>query len=480
MTSGITTTWSRHRVSCHDTPIRSILTYGFLVDGVLDGQVLKTSFEKLVERWPILGSRAAKDDDDNLIWLTPTRFSPCVPHFTFSHRTSPDHFVPSQPTRTPSTHLPSPEMKEIFNPPAELHHPSIEGYIESSQPIFHLQITSSEKKKKKKTAIGLTVPHCFCDAGGMKSILSAWSEVMREGGVEGVGDVEEDTLFLEKIGMKDERVKGEGTLPKSMWIHDIPDEPIQTQAGPLPAPRGGNRGEGRWVIVPNVWLRELKRRCMNEIGDQGWVSEGDVLYAWWAKMVYSEKSQSDSTSDRSLVLTIPMDLRPRLLELSARPYLHNAVAPTVLVYPSHSAFRSQSVANIAKQIREAINSHTEDEIRQTLRIKTELAITSRDKKKMATHFPPDADRMTVSNWLKMRWPSKGQAPSETWLDFSPALRQGSEGAGEVLWSNIGFLPGIGARPAGMACSKDEDGVWMWFSMAVWRWDMVDRELQSLN
>ncbi|WWD15593.1 hypothetical protein CI109_100015 [Kwoniella shandongensis] len=492
--------WTEHKVSCHDTPITSILTYGFVIDGNLDPQILKNSFERVVERWPILGSRAGRDHNGELIWRAPTKFSSAIPHFTSSHHRTPSVplDLPKPSTRTPSIHLgPS---KALFAPPAHLHHSSIEGYITASQPIFHVQITALENDV---TAVGITVPHAFCDAGGMKEILKEWNVTMHrrlsesnQGEGEGRRDIVDATLFLEKIGMSTSRKE---ELPKGLWIHDISNGPTPNSTSKTPT-QPTQKGEGKWVFVRNDWLADLKRRCVDEIEGGSWVSEGDVLYAWWAKTVYSpsitESAPTAGASNgayqpapRPLVITIPMDLRTRLNELSSssKKYLHNAVGATVLTYPSVEAFHSLSIAHVALQIRQAITSHTEDEIRQTLRIKTDLAHGQNKRRSVATHFPPGGvERITLSNWLKMSWPSRDQL--SPWLDFSPAIvakrpstssyEDGASGSGSVIWSDIGFLPGVGARPAGMAVSRDQRGVWMWFSMADWRWDAVDKVLKA--
>lgn len=150
----------------------------------------------------------------------------------------------------------------VFLPPAHLAQSNISGYVFTQQPILHLQITHTSNG----TAVGLTIPHCFADAGGMKEIISAWTTVLRQGSLK---DLNEDTLFLEHINAPIDEV------PPGLWLHDtiVPLAPGQAEA--------------RWIFVPDDILASMKESCMKELGEGQWVSKGDVLYAWLVKVGFT-------------------------------------------------------------------------------------------------------------------------------------------------------------------------------------------------
>ncbi|KAJ6575154.1 hypothetical protein B0H19DRAFT_629940 [Mycena capillaripes] len=180
-----------------------------------------------------------------------------------------DNFQIPARTAQPSIFTPSPST--IFQPPAHLRHDHLSFYESSSQPILHLQIVQF---LDEKTSIGLTIPECFCDAGGMKEILAAWSSILVKGGnTAGLPAIVEDTKILEKIVPE----ISSDEAPRSLWKHNLPSQ--------LDA--SFDEEDTRWLFMPAETLAKLTQGCRDELAlgtDQVQVSEGDVLLAWWAKV----------------------------------------------------------------------------------------------------------------------------------------------------------------------------------------------------
>lgn len=188
-----------------------------------------------------------------------------------------DHFQLPTPTAQPSIFVPS--ASTIFEPPAHLRHSNLSLYESSSQPILHLQVVQFSDEK---TSVGLTIPQCFCDAGGMKEILSAWSCILSKGGIaDNVPAIVEDTVILEKI--VPEIGGNDAPAPKSLWTHYLPSQ--------VPANSSDENSEAdtRWLFMPAETLTEMTRECRDELtsGTERsdiQVSEAEVLLAWWVKV----------------------------------------------------------------------------------------------------------------------------------------------------------------------------------------------------
>ncbi|KAF8216202.1 hypothetical protein K438DRAFT_631067 [Mycena galopus ATCC 62051] len=244
-------------------PNQSVVTYGFIVDGHLHRLRLKNSLETLVNHWNILGARIVKDTQSLFEYHIPSTFGDEVEAFTFDSEvlSTPlsDRFEIPPPTAEPSIFTPSPST--IFQPPIHLRHDCLSQYESASQPILHLQIVQFSDEK---TSVGLTVPRCFCDAGGMKEILSAWSSILAKGGItENIPAVIQDRMALEN-----ER-------------EDDSDTPLPSQVS-LAHPDEESKKETRWLFMPSETLVKLTRECRDDLALQGCdvqVDETDVLLA---------------------------------------------------------------------------------------------------------------------------------------------------------------------------------------------------------
>lgn len=100
----------------------------------------------------------------------------------------------------------------------------------------------------------------------------------------------EDTMFLEKVKL-DEANKEENTddkVPGSLWEHDLSNQTTANLSSHKDEAQTV-REEARWLFVPDEYLDKMTQECRDYLksatkeGNKQWVSEGDVLLAWWAK-----------------------------------------------------------------------------------------------------------------------------------------------------------------------------------------------------
>ncbi|KAJ7487625.1 hypothetical protein B0H11DRAFT_1102798 [Mycena galericulata] len=478
------------------------MTYGFVVDGRLHRLRLKDTLEKLISsHWKILGARIGKDKQGQYEYRVPSIFNEETEPMTFDYQifSTPlsNHFQMPLPTAEPSVFPPS--SSTIFQPPPHLRQEDLSLYESVAQPVLHLQIAQFSDEK---TSVGLTIPHCFCDAQGMKEILAAWSNIMSNAG--SVPDIVDDPRILEKVSAE---VAGQDDgLPGSLWAHHIPGVPATTSySNDLSSEEV--QEESRWIFMPAEFLARMTQECRDELKlcteYDVEVSEWDVLVAWWAKAVYSTKHPKAQLPP--LAVCVPLNLRDRLPALANPIYLHNAIHMSTHIFPSSASLAQITRPQLALTFRRTVLLATTQEITQTLMHKTQLYYSTVNRSTVATHFPPGAEEFVLCNWLDMTW------ASEDWLDFQPAVmdkidmsqsfqsRRGMGrgrgrrdatrekrtpekiGSGKILWANVDVASRAVQKPKGIAVRKDENGIWIRFTLANWRWkigalaDMAERK-----
>ncbi|KAJ7783816.1 hypothetical protein DFH07DRAFT_205754 [Mycena maculata] len=286
--------------------------------------------------------------------------------------------------------------------------------------------------------------------------------------------------------------------PGSLWNHNRPG------GSPPKHPSDGLEEDSRWIFVPADFLAKMTQDCRDELKAGGkesqvWVSEGDVLLAWWAKAVYS--TNSPETRRPPLAVSIPLNIRDRLPALANRTYLHNAIHMSTHVFPTSESLAQIPLSQLALTFRRTIMLATTEEIARSLMYKTQTYYSTDDHSVLATHFPPTSEKFVLSNWLGMNWASEG------WLNFRPALmdrldtsqsfqtrRRGrgrgeirerrtaeKTGSGKIIWADVSGASRVVTKTNGMAVRKDDNGVWVRYNLVKWRWkagvlaEMVERQ-----
>lgn len=164
-------------------------------------------------------------------------------------------------------------------------HPrTTEDWLNSDRPAISMHIVVF----LDATLVTLTVHHVFADALGLVGIYQAWTAILD-------GRDDEIPPFL---GFEED--------PLGYLVEDIPTaqdslaspETVQSVDHMPPAE------EGRHVRIPGSCVRELKEQAMNDLHDQTgdrklFVSESDILYAWWAR---THVSVVDPPRDQAITL----------------------------------------------------------------------------------------------------------------------------------------------------------------------------------
>ena len=168
----------------------------------------------------------------------------------------------------------------VFVAPPELAYRTSYEITGRDQPLIHLQTAVFEGDKK--SAVGLTLPHTFIDAGGVAHIIDALNMIMKENSVDNVPDSIDDIFLLDKLKTAEEVDKaiGQGWTPNTPHVFG-PENPPNTKSPFQLALEGGS--ESRMLFLPDEQVKALKEECNQYLAKQGngeWVSSGDVIYAW--------------------------------------------------------------------------------------------------------------------------------------------------------------------------------------------------------
>ncbi|KAJ6519857.1 hypothetical protein C8R45DRAFT_953006 [Mycena sanguinolenta] len=450
--------YTSYPIPCHDL-FQSVVTYGFVVDGLLHRLRLKNSLERLVRHWIILGARIGKDSQGVFEYRVPSAFNDEVEAFTFDSQvlSSPlsDHF--RIPPATPEPSIFTPSSATIFQPPAHLRRDCLSQYESASQPILHLQIVQFSDEK---TSVGFTIPRCFCDAWGMKEILSTWSSILASGEITAdVPGLVEDTMVLEKVHPQFRNHFHSGQLPADTFTEE--DCEI------IP----------RWLFMPTETLANLTRACRDQLGSESdKINQTDVLLAWWAKVVYS--TNLCGIQYPPLQVSIHLHLRTQLSASTHKAHLHNAVHMATHTFSSSSSLAEMPLPQLALTFGKTILSVTSQEVTHG------LAHSTNDHSVVA---PPSSEEFVLNTDCAL----------EDCIDFRPALmdridasqsfasgrvtgrRRGSArlnrappekiGSGETIWVDVTAQSSHVAKATGVVVRKDEKGVWVKFSLIKWRW-----------
>lgn len=166
------------------------------------------------------------------------------------------------------------------------------------------------------------------------------------------------------------------------------------------------RHENRMVCIPGSFITELRQRAIKELesrnvatgnSERPWVSEGDVLCAWWTRVAISSLPMHPETT---VLLNNAFSLRKRLendLLPASQPYLSNAVG-FINVLMSVGEILQNPVSHLAAHIRRCINEHG-----TRSQVEAFTAMIRETKSRLPPFFGNSGMHMiTYSNWTKAK------------------------------------------------------------------------------
>ncbi|CAH0051352.1 unnamed protein product [Clonostachys solani] len=391
-----------------------VLSETFKFNDVLDPEKLHDGLKKLIQLgdWRKLGGRLRKKPDDKLELHVPKEFTKERPAVQFSAEKIDvgidEHSVAGQlpsATDSPSLH-PGQELFAEFS--AFSKGPkTLQDYLQSDCPVFRVHVTVFADA----TVVAFIWPHAVAGALGLKNILSAWSEALKD-----------DGNIPELLGARKDVLDGIGTSKDCTAPYVLDNLELRGWGFAKFAFRlmwtvvWRPKVEARTICLPRDFVSELRLATTKELeeaqgpGDNVFVSEGDVLTAWLARFVSRARGGT-----RPAILVNPLDVSGRLKSVLASGglYVQNmAVALYTLV--ETDVLNKRSLGELAHVVRLSIQQQaTEEQMRSQLRHFRKLG----PNKMQSLYGASDSRLVVFSNWTTFKMFEA--------VDFSPAITKRS-------------------------------------------------------
>ncbi|MCJ1270263.1 hypothetical protein MMC22_010159 [Lobaria immixta] len=330
------------------------------IDDVLDVQKLETALVKLVNRdgWRKFGARLRRNSKGKLEYHVPAQFddqrSP-ISYYHEPHQISiTEHSLASRLPKASSR--PQfvgrgsdfiPLMRRPEDPQC------LDDYLYTDRPVLGLHIVSFTDA----TRVTISCSHVLLDAIGRKAHLDAWSLMLqgREDEILPSHDVETDPMATL------------GTHPTEPYRHA--DKHLSTWQMMIFGLRyafdqifGPPKPESRVICVPAAFAQSLRDGALADIkaannnengGDAPFVSEGDVLCAWWTRHIISYLRRDPS---QTVAINIVFGLR-WLLAKDILPASSAYVANAMTFVPAFMSVRdilTKPLSYVAVVLRQAL------------------------------------------------------------------------------------------------------------------------------
>ncbi|EUC39597.1 hypothetical protein COCMIDRAFT_41901 [Bipolaris oryzae ATCC 44560] len=450
-----------------------VMEASYRFDDVLDVDRLRLALRRLMQRdgWRKLGARIRQNKQKKLEYHIPCEYDDKRPPFLWLHETFEqsiaEHPKASQLPRashTPQIHE-DPHLMQSF-----LHHSGrpkkLADWLNSDCPPLSFKILSFQDA----TILSFSWPHCVFDGVGRAAFVHAW--------------------LAELNGLAIPEFVGFDHDPMSPLIGEVPGDRYVLRSQLLAGSRLfffvlrtifdlilQPKSEPRILQIPDRFLQKLRQEALEDLSneykgdDVVFVSNGDVLLAWWARVVLSSQNLAVS---RPVAIGTALNLRKALeRDLPSGDFIGNAVSTAFTLLTVHE-LATLPLGSIALRIRRAIQQQ-----RTTEQVKAQLTLMdSYGRQPLAGPWNMLPLVLSQSNSLGFFD-----------LDFSHAVvRQGlpnerrRNAVGRPSYIHLTHhLNSIPGRNSGSVLGKDAAGNWwIYFDLPVTAWKGVYQKLRALE
>ncbi|EJD44092.1 hypothetical protein AURDEDRAFT_114396 [Auricularia subglabra TFB-10046 SS5] len=417
----------------------SIVLTGWVIDRVVDPTKVERAWAKLVETWPLLGSRLRKNKTSQAWeYHLYSTFSPARPRYVFKHEAKEGSIDAHYRYPRPSEQI----VCAVKNNDDRLFSDggprSVTQLMTQDIPVTFLQVTTFSDA----SIIGLTTPHVLCDGHGNKEIGLALARILKGETVAPLRDG--DPLVRYAGAPKDTEA------PPSWRAFGFVDSAkfFATLAWDFAVNRDI---ENRELFVPAAEAERIKAEAMADLPDGEWVSTSDALVAFCLKCIHG-----NSTSDKPLNVLYSANLRRYLSDVLPKPFLHNGACTVVTPAIRLSEIPQMSLGALALLVRRTVREQTErPAVERWLRWRLANA------GKLTLFFEPTGAWNGVTNWRDMKLME---------IDFSGALPDGADRSVSCLYLwGMSFQPFPVRNFMGLVADDPRGGIWLggFLSKRVW-------------
>ncbi|WYZ34052.1 hypothetical protein EsH8_I_000328 [Colletotrichum jinshuiense] len=393
-----------------------LLNWTLRFDDVLDADMLHDSLAKLLDigDWRKLAGRMRLSAKGELELHVPQKFTPARPAVRFSHDVhdmsiKDHHLAKYLPTAT-STPSVQPGVINFYHLGARTDAPmTIEDLIYSDEPQISLHVVSFNDA----TLVGLLFSHVLFGAAGMQALVQAWSQVLagHEAEVPVLHGARKD--ILDDVGVDTDpdkepflldprQLKGFRHFRFSMrFLWDMLRRP---------------EIESKVLCLPADFVASLRARAMADLiamDEKGlgteeapFVSEGDVLTAWWTRLVCSARG-----GKRPVTVLNAVDITGRLKSVFApgKLYVQNFALGTWTLLSASEVCKAP-LGYVARCFRYDIQTQTTPS--QVMAFMRRLRKGGRCSKQ-PLYGDPNSMLLIFTNWARCKF--------FECIDFSPAV-----------------------------------------------------------
>lgn len=412
-------------------------------------------------------------DSKALEFHIPTRFDANRPALAFHHEvvlsTIDEHPLASRlpsASRAPKLVACADDFVPLMHGPGDP--VSLQDYLQTDRPMLGLRIVSFNDA----TLVTLSCSHVLLDGLGRKAILDAWSLVLqgRDQEVMDLQGVYEDpfaTLGTQLDASYKHRARLMGfsqlftfgvraLLQKTFYQSDI---------------------KGYMICLPGSYVRTLRSQAMRDITkgsdaavEAPFLSDGDVLCAWWSKYIASCVSNKPG---ETLVINNVLGLRPTLtpeLLRAESPYISNAIMmmPT---FNTVGGILTQPLGEVALSMRQTIEG-----------LSTRAQVEARFSLDRAWHLRTGSPALYGDPWMRMIICTNWVKSKIHEVDFSAALlnqKSNNQNAGCPTYTQLhAFAKGFDLVNA-FSISKDaDDNYWIYSQLDAKHRSKVEQMLRD--
>ncbi|KAL2859791.1 uncharacterized protein BJX67DRAFT_40832 [Aspergillus lucknowensis] len=449
-------------------------------DDVLSPEVLRQSLERLlqIDGWRTLGARLRMRDDGKLEYHLPAQYDAERPGFGFAvikHAMCiKEHPLAArlpQATTQPSLLSDTADVSSICLGPDCPR--DIDDWLYSDRPQLAIDVVLFDDA----TLLTVTFLHTLTDAMGLSSFMKAWTSIIngREDQVPAFHSVGEDPMaqFTEKTPAK--ASVNFPFLLTGIRLFSF----ILSYVFELLWYRGHNE---RVICIPGQYIDGLRNQALHDLSRDSqhpapFLSESDILLAWWTKTLIKSLNPSPG---RLISLLNVFDIRSTALPQSSSP---NTALITNAALVSITFLRVRQILNkpvsfIASAIRTSLTQQ-----RTLPQIEASFALQKSLSAKNA--HPPmfgEANSLLVccTNWNRGRFFEVDFSAAVTKSGIPPTDRPNALGRPSFVVPTQ-HSRGPGLRNIGPIIGKDAAGNW-WLSSTVRTsaWAGIERELDILG
>ena len=354
------------------------------------------------------------------------------------------------------------------------HASKFSDWVDTDRPALSVHVVSFDDA----TLLTMSWSHVFLDALGRQSLLQAWTSVL--------DGREQDVPAFVPFHVDPAHEIARGGDPKKHVLYHCMLTGIwfaMFVVGYLYELVVHYAEAGRLICCPGPWVENLRQQAMADVLSSGhnegdvFLSHGDVLLAWWAKVSVAAQQLSSSQPVNIMNATNIRGLFPDVLPNNGETvYTTNALMATSTLLTC-GELANMSVGSLALRIRQDLQEQRNPEqVRHLVAWQLEA---HNEYGRSPLVGPWNQIMLSWSNWHRARFYDVNFSAAVIRPGLPLASRSNKLGQPSFILPN-GHPNGISLRNAGPLIGRDANGDWwMQTTLRAGAWARVEKRFERL-